>query len=364
MKLLIITQKVDKNDSILGFFHDWLRVFATRCEKLTVICLYKGEYDLPDNVKVLSLGKENLDNRQQTTDGRLLLRCSYIIRFYKYIISERCNYDKVFVHMNSEYVVLGGIFWKLMRKKIALWWTHKAAPWHLRIAEKFTDIIFTASKESFRLSSKKVKVVGHGIDYQKLKIKNSELKIDSKFKIQNSKFTLITVGRISPSKDIKTLIKAVERIKNVKFDVIGGPLDEKDEKYFKELKQLVGEKGLEERVNFVGPIPNKDIIKYYQDADLFIHASQTGSLDKVVLEAMACGLLVISCNDAIKNDLLCKYPGLIYDKGDYQALAKRIEKIINTLPEKRLELGKELREIVKNDHSLEKLIKIICKSYL
>ena len=356
MKLLIITQKVDKNDSILGFFHDWLRVFATRCEKLTVICLYKGEYGLPDNVKVLSLGKENLDNRQQTTDNRLLLRCSYIIRFYKYIISERCNYDKVFVHMNSEYVVLGGLFWKIMRKKIALWWTHKAAPWHLRIAEKFVEVVFTASRESFRLSSKKVNVVGHGIDISKFIIRDWGSGIgDSR---------LITVGRVSESKDIKTLIKAVEILKNVKLDIVGGPLDEKDEKYFKKLKQLVGEKGLEERVNFVGPIPNKDIIKYYQNADLFIHASQTGSLDKVILEAMACGLLVISCNDAVKNDLLNKYSGLIYNKGDYQALAKRIEKIINISKEKRLELGKELREIVKNDHSLEKLIKIICKSYL
>ncbi|MCK5211783.1 glycosyltransferase family 4 protein [Candidatus Parcubacteria bacterium] len=371
MKLLILTQKVDKNDAILGFFYDWLRVFAAHCEKVTVICLYKGEYDLPSNVKVLSLGKERIDSRQQTVDSRnILQRFFYIIRFYRYIINERCNYSNVFVHMNPEYVVLGGLFWKLLNKKIALWYTHKAVNFKLRLAEKFTDIIFTASKESFRLPSKKVKVVGHGIDYQKLKIKNLELynapgvKIDSKFKIQNSKFTLITVGRISSSKDIKTLIKAVERIKNVKFDVIGGPLDEEDKKYAKELKQIVKEKNLESKINFVGPIPNKDIISYYQDADLFIHASQTGSLDKVVLEAMACGLPVVSCNDAIKNDLLRKYPDLIYRKGDYQALAKRIEEIINISKEKRQELGKELRNIIKNNHSLEKLITTICKNYL
>ena len=215
MKLLILTQKVDKNDSILGFFHDWLKVFATHCEKLTVICLYKGDYDLPSNVKVLSLGKEEKKG-VMSYELRVTRKIKYICRFYRLILRERISYSNVFVHMNSEYVVLGGIFWKLMRKKIALWWTHKAVPWHLRIAEKFVDVIFTASKESFRLLTKKLKVVGHGINIQKFKI-------DSKFKIhpsseykQNSKFTLITVGRISESKDLKTLIKAIEKVEDVK----------------------------------------------------------------------------------------------------------------------------------------------------
>src|SRR3989338_2848671 len=61
LKLLIITQKVDKNDHILGFFHRWLEEFAKNTEKLTVICLEKGEYNLPENVKVLPLGKKNLE---------------------------------------------------------------------------------------------------------------------------------------------------------------------------------------------------------------------------------------------------------------------------------------------------------------
>jgi len=41
MKLLIITQKVDINDDVLGFMHGWIAEFAKHCEKLTVICLQK-----------------------------------------------------------------------------------------------------------------------------------------------------------------------------------------------------------------------------------------------------------------------------------------------------------------------------------
>src|SRR3989344_1998355 len=114
MKLLIITQKVDKNDPILGFFHAWLNEFAKNLESIIVICLYKGEVNLPNNVKVLPLGKEN---------G--VSRIKYIFNFYKYIWNERKNYDKVFVHMNPIYVILGGFAWSFLGKRIALWYTHK-----------------------------------------------------------------------------------------------------------------------------------------------------------------------------------------------------------------------------------------------
>ena len=51
MKLLICTQKVDKNDSVLGFFHRWIEEFAKHCEKVTVICLQKGDDDLPAKIE-------------------------------------------------------------------------------------------------------------------------------------------------------------------------------------------------------------------------------------------------------------------------------------------------------------------------
>ena len=148
MKLLIITQKVDINDDVLGFFHRWLEEFAKHCEKITVICLEMGEYKLPENVKVLSLGKEEC-----------VSKLKYLWRFYKYIWQERKKYDAVFVHMNPEYVVLGGLFWKILGKKISLWYTHKNVDLKLRIAEKFPNIIFSVSKESFRLKTAKLLVV-------------------------------------------------------------------------------------------------------------------------------------------------------------------------------------------------------------
>jgi hypothetical protein len=103
MKLLIITQKINKNDPILGFFHGWVKEFSKHFDSIVAICLEKGEYDMPTNVKVLSLGKESGHSKVK-----------YLLNFYKFIWQERNNYDAVFVHMNPVYVVLGGLLWKII----------------------------------------------------------------------------------------------------------------------------------------------------------------------------------------------------------------------------------------------------------
>ena len=89
MNLLILTQKVNKNDPILGFFHQWIEEFSNRFEKVTVICLQKGEYNLPSNVKVYSLGKES---------GKSKIK--YVKNFFNLILGLNREYDSVFIHMN------------------------------------------------------------------------------------------------------------------------------------------------------------------------------------------------------------------------------------------------------------------------
>lgn len=59
MRLLVVTQAVDKQDPVLGFFHRWLEEFAKHADQLIVICLREGTHSLPSNVRIYSLGKEN-----------------------------------------------------------------------------------------------------------------------------------------------------------------------------------------------------------------------------------------------------------------------------------------------------------------
>lgn len=338
MKLLVITQKVDRRDSDLGFFHAWLQKLAGEVEQLTVICLEKGEYDLPANVTILSLGKEIKPNN-----------FLYLKNFYRYIWSYRKQYNGVFVHMNPEYVILGTPVWQILGKKVLLWYTHKAVNWRLRLAELCADKIFTASAESFRLPSAKVEVVGHGIDV-------SAWPLRSPF-IAGTPVKFLWVGRISPVKDLETPLLALQELRKrgISFvlDIVGGAIMKGDRTYEQTIRMLVNKLGLGDVVHWLGAKSHAEMPSLLASHHVFIHTSQTGSIDKIVLEAMAAGLTVFTSSEAYGSfaEHLVRFPA-----NDYKSLAQSIEKnLLSAI----LEPNLTTREFVALRYDLSRLIKLI-----
>jgi len=336
MKLLIITQKVDSRDQLLGFFIDWIKKFSEKFEKVTVLCLEKGEFSLPENVEVISLGKD-----------RGYPKIGQLSTFYFLLFT--LKYDSVFVHMNPIWVVLGGISWRLMNKKIFFWYTSGGITTKLKLAEKFADIIFTASKESFRLPSKKVTVTGHGID--------TELFRPDILKNQRFNLCILSVGRMAPVKNYETLVDAAKMLKDQGLDfkvtMVGeAPLDS-DTRYLTSLKLKVKSLKLEDNFHFVGKVNHKDLPQYYQFHDIFIHLSKTGSLDKTILEAMACGMKVLSSNDSARSFLPVE---LIFNESNSSELADKIMAV------KDKPTDPALREYVIKNHNLDVLIEKISQA--
>lgn len=267
MKLLICTQAVDTKDSDLGFFVRWIEEFAKHCEEVTVICLRRGTYELPNSVKVYALGAGGRGQRA--------------VKFISLAWKLRKEYDAVFVHMNPEYIMVSGMLWRLMNKKIALWYTHKSVNLKLRIAVFFAHIVFTASRASFRLDTKKLHVMWHGID-------TDFFSPDSNIAREN---WLLSVGRLSKSKRHDLAIRiALQENKELR---IAGEGPERES-----LEALALELGA--RVRFLGALTALELRDEYRRAAYLIHTSETGSLDKVVLEALACGLSVRTNDPALK----------------------------------------------------------------
>jgi|SRR3989344_5868381 len=114
---------------------------------------------------------------------------------------------------------------------------------------------------------------------------------------------ILTVGRIAPIKNYEVLIEAAKILqqRGVHFSVtiVGESALKQDEAYEKRIRQESA--GL--NFQFVRKKTQSELPKIYQEHDIFVHMSRTGSLDKVVLEAMACGIKVLSCNEASRNFL-------------------------------------------------------------
>lgn len=345
MRLLILTQKIDINDPILGFFHSWIEEFSKNFEKITAICLQKGECNFPPNVKVLSLGKEKL----KADSFKLLAfrKIKYTINFYKYIWKERKNYDAVFIHMNQEYVLLGGIFWKIFGKKIYMWRNHHSGSFLTDVASAFCEKVFCTSKYSYTAKYKKTVLMPVGIDTDKF------IKLESS-KVNKVKNSILFLGRIAPSKNVDIFVEALGLLKKqgVEFNAnIYGDALVKDIPYFERIKSRATELGLENMLRFHNGVPNHQTPEIYNSHEIFVNLSSSGMYDKTIFEAMACGCLVLASNDNLKDQIDSR---LVIENRKAEEVFKQISVILSLSEKEKQEIISENIKFAET-HSLKNL---------
>lgn len=313
MRLLIITQVIDTEHPVLGFFHRWVLEFAKHCEQVHVVALQVGTHHLPDNVTVHSLGKESGASRLK-----------YLWRFYRYIWQLRHDYDNVFVHMNQIYIILGAPLWRLWGKRIGLWYAHGAVTVSLRLSVWLSHVVFTSTEQGMRVETTKRAVVGQGIDPEQFTPQQHD---------RGQTHTLITVGRIAASKNIDTLLRAVALVKEqgvaLEFSIVGSATTPDEQRYEQDMKALATKLQLDAIVTWVGPKPHEQLPELFAAADLFIHDGSTNSLDKTLVEASFAGCTVISSNPSYRGLTEAIAPELLFPPKDHQALASIIREQID-----------------------------------
>lgn len=300
MKLVIVTQAVDRDDPNLGAFYHWFRMLADRTDSLVVIAGRTGQTDFPDTVAIATFEKQS---------GGMFGRLRRLWRFWVLCARHFADADAVLFHQIPEYVIAASPFvWgRRTRPHTALWYAHGAVSWRLALAERLVDDIFTSSEAGFRLPSKKVSYLGQAINtdiFQEVK--------SQKPKVKSETLRMVSIGRISAVKHYETLIGACALLDGVLqtpwiFTIVGGPLTPGDRIYAQKLRSLVRDTGLEDRIRFAGERPFGDIPAVLREHDMFLNASRTGSLDKAVLEAMACGLTAITSNEGYRTILPPEY---------------------------------------------------------
>lgn len=342
MKLVFVTQVLDRGDAVLGFTSRWVRSFAQRCERVRVLALELGDVsDLPSNVDARELGRRG--------------RISRYLRYRK-LLNEAFSdgFDTVLSHMVPRYAIHAHGPATKAGARDFLWYTHAGVDARLIKAIDRVERVFTATPESLRVETSKRCVTGHGIDTEHFNSAGS---------LPTDPPRLLSVGRLTPKKDPLTIIEALGRLRasgrDVGLDLVGAGLVKSDESYARAVRQRIDDFRLTDRVRLLGSVPYLEVPANYAAASIVVNSSLTGSLDKVTLEAMASRRPVISCNDtapALFAELgadaeLCCFPA-----GDDAALADRIERLLDRGPSGRGALGERLRQIVVRDHQTDELI--------
>ncbi len=164
-----------------------------------------------------------------------------------------------------------------------------------------SDFAAKAYTKSGYIKIKDIDVLHNGINNAKFgtKIDESEKnKIRTKLKISKKDFVIVYCGRLVKEKGVKELLLAFKKVrqdKKIKLLIIGSSnfnLSYKNS-YEEELKNITI--NMSQDVVFTGYVPNTEIYKYYNIADVFVAPSLCeDAFPLSVLEAMASGLPIIS----------------------------------------------------------------------
>jgi len=195
---------------------------------------------------------------------------------------------------------------------------------------KVVNKIVTVSKriqeileKNYGIKQKKLKTINNGIEIEKIReFKNENIENYKDIFSRNNLIKFITIGRLVNIKGHKYLIEAFYKVKmkipNSILLIIGdGPL-----KF--ELKALIRKKRLENDIILLGMQENP--YKYLAQSDIFVLSSLLEGFPNVLIEALACGLPIISTNcESGPNEILDnnRY-GLLTKVMDSEDLAKKM----------------------------------------
>ncbi len=141
--------------------------------------------------------------------------------------------------------------------------------------------------------------------------------IREKYNLPNGKI-ILSLQRLAKRKGLELLIEAARTI-NATFLICGkGPLREELEKKAKEL-------GVQDKVIFAGFVPDNEIKDHYLQADLFCLPSFYEAFGLVYVDALACGLPVITTKCGGPEDFITPRNGILMPTGDSGLLSEALK---------------------------------------
>jgi glycosyltransferase involved in cell wall biosynthesis len=170
----------------------------------------------------------------------------------------------------------------------------------------------------------KIEVVGNAVDTTKFYPLNKAL-VRKQLDIPESATVLVSVGGLVPRKGFHRVLQIMpgllKKFPELLFVIVGG--DSPEGGVRTQLEQQVQTLGLQKHVRFLGHVSSEDLKLSLSVADVFVLATANEGWANVFLEAMACGLPVITTDvggnaEVVNHDGL----GIIVPFGDESLLEK------------------------------------------
>lgn len=345
----------------------------------TVICSTLRDKDFYKDVQKMEESGINVIILQMKREIFPLLDLIAFFKLCFYI--KKGKHDIVHTH-SSKAGFLGRIAARLMRVRVVIHTPHcfcfeaqdmhrikKSFYFHIeKLAALFCDKIIAVSESQKKdilalglTDERKVITIENGVDVYKFGNNGINiLKKKQELGLDNGSTILGTVGVLNESKGHRYIIEAVSKILAEGFDVrliIAG-----EGILHKDLDTLRASLGLDSRVKLLGF--REDIAELLSLMDIFVFPSLWEGMSLALLEAMACGLPVISTDVHGAVDLIGNNQrGILVQRKDVQGLVDAIRYLVSD-PNKAKRMGEEARELIGKNYTLEKQVERIQGLYI
>ena len=174
------------------------------------------------------------------------------------------------------------------------------------------------------------RVVGNGVDSEKFQPRaRSEAR--HRLGLPEGAQVLISVGALVERKGfhrvLEILPQLVQQQPQLHYLIVGGASPEGNREA--ELRSQVAALGLEERVHFLGALAPAELAWPLSAADVFVLATRNEGWANVFLEAMACGLPVVTTDVGGNAEVVCRDElGMVVPFGDAAALMRALERAL------------------------------------
>ncbi|MDP3645614.1 MAG: glycosyltransferase family 4 protein, partial [bacterium] len=254
----------------------------------------------------------------------------------------RDDYETVLVHLSPEYLLVAGLLWRLLNKRVGFWYNDSAGGWRPRLAAALSDVIFYSNPNSFAAHFPHARKIPMGVDIDMYT--NDSLREPR---------SLLFLGRISPAKHLDVILSAVSKIqKNVHVSIFGAPGPGNSE-YADTLRSQFRE--LEKRGTLVyrGSVPHEETPIVYGTHEIFVHVGTLRGFNKTLLEAMAAGTIVITSEPSMRGVVDDR---LFVENVSENNVARALHAALSFSDTERAKEREQLRAYVRREHSLSSVV--------
>lgn len=175
-------------------------------------------------------------------------------------------------------------------------------------------------------------LIGNGIDLDKFH-PLSRAEARARLGIPDEARVLVSVGGLVERKGFHRVIECLPELlrehPKLMLLIVGAAGPEGD--YTPQLRQMVDSLGLQSQVRFLGGLPPHELKVPLSAADVFVLATRYEGWANVFLEAMACGLPVVSTQVGGNAQVVCRPElGILVPFGDSAALSLAIDRSLRT----------------------------------